>query len=82
MKKYWVLLGSASKLLQWRNAIACSVRVPGRLEATSDELDGTHNGTMIGKHWEGGGFEDKRLAGVFLFTLCTGVCLNWDLYTS
>ena len=53
MEKFWVLLGGGSKLLQWRNSPPCPSRVAGRFEAVFDEMDGTHNGMMMWKHFGG-----------------------------
>ena len=41
MKKFWVLSWGGSKLLWWKNALACSIRVACKLEATFDKLDDT-----------------------------------------
>lgn len=57
MDKDWEVLGLAwgigSKLVQWRNAHACSIRVAIKFEIVSYELDGTHNGLMMWKHFGG-----------------------------
>ena len=58
MEKCWVLhgrgRGRGSKLLRWRNARACSIRVgrvSNKFEAEYDELHGTHNGMMTWKYF-------------------------------
>lgn len=48
-----VQIGSGSKLLQWRNTLAPSVRVVGMFEAAYDELDDTHNILMMWKYFVG-----------------------------
>ena len=39
--------GDGSKLLWWRIAFACLVRVTGKFEGAYDKLDGTHNNMMM-----------------------------------